>query len=234
MLLAWGDRTMDIDYIVRLLLQKNIRWLVNETQFWSELQESFRVNIDRLIDENVREDVLREILSSHNNDPRLKTLKYLATESETTMPIERSMNLINNKIFIVHGHDDEALSKVENFVRKIGLVPIILRDQASMAHTIVEKIERHSDVGFAIVLYTPCDEMKNGKSRAQQNVVLEHGYLIGKLGRNRVCPIVKGEIETPGDISGVVYIPMDSGKAWEYAMVKELKEAQYSVDANHI
>lgn len=137
-------------------------------------------------------------------------------------------------VFIVHGHDDDAITKIENFLRKMELTPIILRDQASMGKTIIEKLENYTDVGFAIVLYTPCDEMNDGKFRARQNVVIEHGYLMGKIGRNRVASLVKGEVETPGDISGVVYIQMDSGKQWEHELVKELKAAGYSADANSI
>ncbi len=37
----------------------------------------------------------------------------------------------NNKIFIVHGHDDALIQEVEKFIRKIGLEPIILHEQAN-------------------------------------------------------------------------------------------------------
>ena len=83
--------------------------------------------------------------------------------------------------------------------------------------TIIEKIERYSgDADFALVLYTPCDPGRGAnetkvpaRSRARQNVVFEHGYLMAKLGRENVCALVKGEIETPNDISGVVYVGFD-------------------------
>ena len=42
---------------------------------------------------------------------------------------EQTMN--NNKIFIVHGHDDALIQEVEKFIRKIGLEPIILHEQAN-------------------------------------------------------------------------------------------------------
>ena len=135
-------------------------------------------------------------------------------------------------VFIVHGHDMEARAKAENFVRKQGLTPIILADQASGGKTIIEKLETYTDVGFGIVLYTPCDQTKKGKSRARQNVVLEHGYLMGKLGRNRVCALVKGDVETPSDINGVVYISMSDD--WERQLVKELQAVGYPADANKI
>ncbi len=70
--------------------------------------------------------------------------------------------------------------------------------------------------------------------RARQNVVLEHGYLMGKLGRSKVCALVKGDVEIPNDISGVVYISMDDAGAWKFAVAKEMKAAGYDIDMNLI
>lgn len=86
---------------------------------------------------------------------------------------------------------------------------------------------------------TPCDlGAKKGddnlKPRARQNVVFEHGYLIGKLKRENVCALVKDNVETPNDISGIVYIPMDSNKAWKILVGKELQKAGYKVDLNKL
>lgn len=62
-------------------------------------------------------------------------------------------------------------------------------------------------------------------SRARQNVVLELGYFIGKLGRERVCPIYKGEIELPSDLDGVLYIRMDEPGAWRQNLAQEMASA---------
>jgi len=140
--------------------------------------------------------------------------------------------LISKDIFIVHGHDEEAIAKVENFIRKINHNPIILRDQANSGKTIIEKIEKFSNVGYGIILYTCCDEMKSGNFRARQNVVLEHGYLMGRLGRKKVCALVKGDVELPGDVDGIVYEPMDENNAWELKLIRELKAVGYEIDAN--
>lgn len=142
------------------------------------------------------------------------------------------------KVFIVHGHDDLAKTETARFVEKIGFEPIILHEQASGGKTIIEKIEEYSNVGFGVVLYTPCDiggkfeDKPNLQSRARQNVVFEHGFLNGKLGRKNVCALVKGSIETPNDISGVVYVPMDSHGAWKLALAKEMRSSGYNVDMN--
>jgi Predicted nucleotide-binding protein containing TIR-like domain len=85
------------------------------------------------------------------------------------------------KAFVVHGHDEAARESVARFLERIGFEPIILHEQANQGRTVIEKIEAHGDVGFAIVLLTPDDEgrLKGGTSqpRPRQNVLLELGYL---------------------------------------------------------
>jgi hypothetical protein len=138
------------------------------------------------------------------------------------------------QIFIVHGHDDIAKLEMSAFISSLGLQPIILHQQASSGRTIIEKIEHYSNVGFGVVLYTPRDigskvgDLKSNY-RARQNVVFEHGFLIGKLGRARVAAVVKGNVETPNDISGVVYVSMDHAEEWKRQLLVELRGAGYQV-----
>ena len=146
-------------------------------------------------------------------------------------------SIIKTKVFIVHGHDNETKEKVARFVESIGLEAIILHEKASSGMTIIEKIEHYSSQSdFAIVLYTPCDKGRGAtetnihpRNRARQNVVFEHGYLMARLGRKNVCALVKGEIETPNDISGVVYISLDTSDAWKIEISKELKACGYDI-----
>ena len=142
------------------------------------------------------------------------------------------------KVFIVHGHDTEAKLEIARFIDKLGFEPIILNEQVNDGMTIIEKIEKYSNVSFGIVLYTPCDvgyaknKEKEKMARARQNVVFEHGYLIGKLGRNNVCALVKDSVEVPNDISGIVYIPLDNNGGWKIPLAKEMKSSGYEIDFN--
>ena len=145
-----------------------------------------------------------------------------------------------SKVFIVHGHDDGAKNEVARFIEKLGFEAKILHEQVDSGATIIEKLEKHTDVGFAIVLYTACDiggvrsKPEDLKPRARQNVVFEHGLLIGKIGRANVVALVKGDLEIPNDISGVVYKSMDISGAWKYSIAKEMKSSGYDVDMNKI
>lgn len=145
-----------------------------------------------------------------------------------------------SKVFIVHGHDDGAKNETARFIEKLGFEAKILHEQVDSGATIIEKLEKHTDVGFAIVLYTECDiggvksKPEDLKPRARQNVIFEHGLLIGKIGRANVVALVKGDVEIPNDISGVVYKSMDSDGAWKYSIAREMKSSGYNVDMNHV
>lgn len=148
---------------------------------------------------------------------------------------EEVIEMDYNKVFIVHGHDNAAKQEVARFVENLGLEAIILHEQTNGGKTIIEKIEEHSNVGYAIVLYTSCDLGKSKtetdlKERARQNVVFEHGYLIGKIGRGKVTALVKGNIEKPNDISGVVYIELDNFGGWKTVVAKEMRACGYNIN----
>lgn len=141
-----------------------------------------------------------------------------------------------NKIFIVHGHDGELKHSVARIVEKQGIEAVILSEQANQGRTIIEKFEANSDVGGAICLFTADDvgkakDASSENSRARQNVVLETGYFMGKLGRKHVVILADSEIEIPSDLSGMVYTNTTN---WEVSLLKDLKAMGYEVDFNKL
>lgn len=153
--------------------------------------------------------------------------------NESTGQIEETQT-DTTQVFIVHGHDDLAMLEMSRFISDLGFKPIILQHEASSGRTIIEKIEDYTNVGFGIVLYTPCDigyevGSLERQHRSRQNVVFEHGYLIGKLGRQKVIPVFKDQIEKPSDIEGLVYITMDKEGNWEKGLKKEIRDLGHRV-----
>lgn len=149
----------------------------------------------------------------------------------------------NRKIFVVYGHDEIARTQLEALLRRWDLEPIILDQQASAGQTIIEKLEEYiADVGYAIVLATPDDEGKAksesvAKSRVRQNVVLELGMFLAKLGRERVAILLKEatDFERPSDIQGLIYIPFQN-KVDEVSLnlIRELSRQGYTIDPSRI
>lgn len=147
------------------------------------------------------------------------------------------------KVFVVYGHDEIARTQLEAMLRRWDLDPIILDQQASSGQTIIEKLEEYgADVGYAIVLATPDDEGKavneeSYKFRVRQNVVLELGMFLAKLGRNKVAILLKEDknFEKPSDIQGLIYIPFQN-KVDEVAiyLIRELSRQGINIDSGRI
>jgi hypothetical protein len=150
-------------------------------------------------------------------------------------PDQRVILPMSRNIFVVHGHDGQAREAVARFLERIGLTPIILNEQANRGRTVIEKIEANSDVSFAVVLLTPDDEGRvkgetNFEPRARQNVLLELGYFMARLGRDRVCALKKGSVSIPSDFAGVVWEVMDESDGWKLKLARELKAAGHQID----
>ena len=139
----------------------------------------------------------------------------------------------NRKVFVVYGHDMKARTELEALLRRWDIEPLILDQLPSEGQTLIEKVEKYTgaDVQFAVVLATPDDEgFAKGKEderkfRARQNVVLELGLILGKLGRPRVAILLKDQakMEPPSDIHGLIYIPfVDSVEDAKVTLAKEM------------
>jgi len=180
---------------------------------------------------------------------KVEMLNLLQTaEDELTMfpeadPIESSVQPrpSGNEVFVVHGHDDGMKLEVTRMLERVGLQPLILHEAANLGRTIIEKFSDHSNVAFAVVLlsaddvgYAKRDGESTRRPRARQNVLLELGFFIGKLGRDRVAVLVNGpeDFEFPSDYEGVIYIPYDRG--WPLDLAKELRAVGLKIDPDKL
>ena len=148
----------------------------------------------------------------------------------------------NNKVFVVHGHDEQIKTQLEIFLTELGLEPIVLHRKADEGLTVIEKFEKHSDVGYAFILLTPddigypvsqesrSDTERRKEARARQNVIFEFGYFLAKLGRQRVCCLYKEGVTLPTDVSGILYKKVQNAvEEVAFSILKDLKAAGYKV-----
>jgi predicted nucleotide-binding protein len=170
---------------------------------------------------------LREDLADYEHEQKADISENAAAVTPDGLP---------RRVFVVHGHDDGSREIVARFLEKLEFEAVILHEQANQGRTVIEKVEAYGDVGFAVVLLTPDDEgcVKGGtpEPRARQNVILELGYFIGRLGRGKVCALKRGALEIPSDYAGVVYESMEGN--WRQALGRELQEAGHEIDWNKV
>jgi len=148
----------------------------------------------------------------------------------------------SKKVFVVHGRDEVAKTNLEVFLHEVGLEPVVLHRQADEGMTIIEKFEKHSDVGYTFILLTPdevaylaseeatADEARKKEYRARPNVIFEFGYFVGKLGRSRVCCLYTGDVTLPSDVNGMIYKRYNQSiDEVAYSLSKDLKASGYTI-----
>lgn len=142
-----------------------------------------------------------------------------------------------NKVFIIHGR--EMLDSVARVVEKLELKSVILAEQPGGIQTVIEKFEKNSDIGYAIALFTPDDEGKLKTDvelvpRARQNVLIELGYFISKISRERITILRSKGVDIPSDLLGCVYLSLDDHGAWKLELAKNMKAAGLKIDLNKL
>ena len=180
---------------------------------------------------------LREITNASNI--LLRKVKLLLSPPASDIRVNNQVR--SNKIFVVHGHDNEMKLDVAQTLQKLDLDPIFLHEKPNRGRTLIEKISDYAHVSFAVVLLSPDDlaypEEKTpdeSKYRAEQNVIFELGYFLGRLGRQNVIAIYRKKkgFEIPNDYNGVLWIEYKSG--WYFKLIKELQACNFDVDANKL
>ncbi len=207
-----------------------------ETEEWETILECLPIQLNEYMSGNEANEIIINLEKLKGKLLKEKRSKGISTLEVQQKPAVNTLTS-NKKVFIVHGHDDSIKLKVARFLEHLQLTPIILHEQASQGKTVIEKLEEYSDVAFAIILYTSCDiggkndtkrEMLN--KRARQNVVLEHGFLMAKLGRKSVCALHEEDVEIPSDMQGVIYISIDNAEAWKTKLAKEMHANGIEID----
>lgn len=207
--------------------------------FFSRLEEFNFGNREKFIQNQIalREDkieFIKELKNAVYDSQELferHVYKHISEFIEKCLKEEYSKNGISqkhhlgNRVFIIHGHDEEMKKSVQLFINRIGLDEVVLHEQANRGRTIISKlIEESNGACYAIALFSPDDIQEDGSSRARQNVVLELGYFIGLIGIERVRILKKGLVEIPSDLQGVIYENYDSNGNWKIKLIKELEE----------
>ena len=171
---------------------------------------------------------LREIVNA--SDILLKKVKLLLSPPT---PTKLNNQVRSNQIFLAYGQDSPMVSDVTDTLRKLDLEAIVLTD-------ITDKIADYPHVSFAVVLLSPdilaYPKQKTpdqAKLHSAQNVTYALGYLMGHLGNNNVAAIhpTKHDFKIPDD-PNVLWIEYKTG--WYLKLIKELKAANFDVDANKL
>ncbi len=232
-----GEDMATVDEVRALLTRRHARFgekaIQDATQFRCESGEIVNVyHTGRVV-----------VAGNHSTELAREVAELTgASRAAAAAPAPAAARAVRPPVFIVYGHDVTSRDQLELLLRRMGLEPIILQNLPAAGDTIIEKLERYlgerGNVGFACVLLTPDDEghlagqPEQRKYRARQNVILELGMVLARLGRRRVAILHKESVELPSDIAGLIYVPYKE-RVGEVAakLFQELREGGYEPNA---
>lgn len=169
--------------------------------------------------------VLREQIHEHS---------YIFEDNQNDkyeLKVDASESLGSKKVFIIHGHDDTNLERLEKLLKdRWALDTIILRYQPGKGRTIIEKFEQEAyEAKYAFAIFTPDDIVKVSEqeyAQARPNVIFEVGWFCGKLGRKNVCILWKKGTKIHSDLEGISRIEFDNNIEEKFLDIeRELKSS---------
>jgi predicted nucleotide-binding protein len=151
-----------------------------------------------------------------------------------------------DSVFLVHGHDVDALSEMEDYLNSLGVRPVVL-SRLGTAQSLFQKfLTSAAEAQFAVVILSADDVGASCiqydadgigdralQFRARQNVILELGFFYGQLGWENVFVLerppakVFPNFERPSDILGAVFDSMGPTGAWRESLSRKLTDAGF-------
>ena len=164
---------------------------------------------------------------------KIKKLKSILSSLQLLAEVESDKSELQ-KVFFIHGTDCGTSDRVLEFLTKKGIKPVILKELAAAGKTIIEMIQLRSDVKYAIALLTPDNlggiSKQKLNHRSEQNVLLELGIFVGKLGRENVSSLYEESVELPLDYHDFKHIKIDKTRKWQKPLIAELKAAGFELN----
>lgn len=187
------------------------------------LEEKEKITVDLVVVGKKKEPTPEE---RKDNQPEVS--KKEKTMEKTSIP----------KVFVITGKDEKKKTAVASFLANLGVEPVIPQEDNGHKTNLVERLGNNSDVAFAIILLVgdevgyPREKPEESRPRANQKVIFELGFLMGRLPQNLVCALYEEGLDLPAEYQGNVFIPFDGGGIWKLLTARAMKMAHVEIDMN--
>jgi predicted nucleotide-binding protein len=147
------------------------------------------------------------------------------------------------RIIVVSGADETMKQTMTLALRKLGLASVVMSEEPAQGKKLVDRFKEYADVGFAVVLLSPDiyvypkgEEATKRERTPRQDVTFMFGFLLGKLGKERVLAFYRESpnFAFPIEFEGVKFAPLDNRDSWKLALIRELTGCGYIVDAERL
>jgi predicted nucleotide-binding protein len=166
-----------------------------------------------------------------------------SAQAQHTNPPVLTPSGIPRRIIVVSGTDETMKQTIIGALRKLGLAAILMNEEPGQGKKIIERFVDYTDACFALVLLSPDlyaypkgEEATKRERIPKQEVILMFGFLLGKLGKDKVLALYRESpnFAFPIEFEGVKFTAIDELDSWKLALIRELTNSGYAVDAERL
>ncbi len=219
--------------------------------FWSyQTADQLRLpNLESLVAAKDRKYVIDNILKGKVKGAYICTEEFVAVpqknmaQTTQTQPAAPTPSGPPRRIIVVSGTDKTMKQTLTEALRKLGLAAIVMSEEPAQGKKIVTHFKDYADVGFAVVLLSPDvyvypkgEEVTKRQRTPNQDVTLLFGFLLGKLGKDRVLAFYRESpnFKIPIEFEGVKFTALDDRDSWKLTLIRELTGLGYTVDSERL
>ena len=160
----------------------------------SQLQEHYQKEL------NYRETAIKKILQNY---------EILGIEEKPTVievPPEDVLRVVPPKAFIAHGGQSLILDKLKDFLKALGIEPLVVEEQASENRSVGDNVDYYArQADFAIILATKGDiDGTSGGFIPRGNVLMEIGKS-QEIFKDRIIYLLQAGTKFPTNVSEKVW-----------------------------
>lgn len=135
-------------------------------------------------------------------------------------PVAVPAGASSKQVLVLSSSESELQNQLSSLLKEIGIEGITFQ-RGTSGDTIVGFLDQHPTVKYAYYLFNPDD---------MNSAMFELGYLIGKVGPNRVCCIHQKDDAPPKGIPGISYREIEVKlEEISFSLIRDLKAAGYTV-----
>lgn len=139
------------------------------------------------------------------------------------------------RVAVICHHDVQARDAASAFITQLGLQATVLPEPPKPADVgFLDRLEGLRTLDFAVVLLpaNTLDTTTAATKWLSRELLLELGFLLGTLGRTRICFLLSGNAAKTLPWNGVTNLHMDDAGLWHLLLARTLKQAGLDVDLN--
>ena len=152
--------------------------------------------------------------------PKAAPVQVQVPAQHSVPAVSTEQAISNKQVLVLSSSESELQNQLSNLLKEMGIDGIMFQ-RGSAPDAIVGFLEKYPTVKYAYYLYNPEDI---------NSAMFELGYLIGKVGSNRVCCIHKKDDAPPKGVPGITYKEIVVKlEEISFSLIKDLKAAGYTV-----